>query len=326
MEGESSAVNVFYGIDIGGTTIKTALIAESGNIICKQSLDTRPELGVQAMADRLKDHMHDMLAESGLAGRHVLGVGAGVPAFFDVSRGVVVNAINLGWTEVPLVSVLQETFELPVAVDNDANLAALGESWQGAARGHANALCATVGTGIGGGIVVDGRLHRGAKGMAGEFGHLVVQRESGTRCNCGLYGCLETLASATAIVRAAKVLQVEGKLPADAALNGAEDVFLLAESGNEQARSVTDEAGHWLGYGLALLATAFNPDVIVIGGGVSRAGDVFLDPIRDAFRKNAVPLVWQACELRLATLCNDAGVVGAARLISQQLAERPKIQ
>jgi glucokinase len=311
-------VNVYYGIDVGGTSVKTALVSEFGEVIAKRSFSTQASTDVRNMADQMKETLHAMLVDTGISFGAVAGIGVGVPAFLDVSAGVVISAINLGWTNVPLVAILQDVFHLPVAVENDANLAALGESWVGAGQGHGCVLCATVGTGIGGGIVLNGLLFRGVNGMAGEIGHLVVQREDGYRCNCGMTGCLETLCSATAIIRHATELQACGQIPSDAVLTGAQDVFTLAHAGNEGARHVITQAASWLGYGLALTATTLNPDMIVIGGGVSTAKNALLQPVQAAFERYAVPRVVDATSIRLAALGNDAGVVGAARLSAQQ--------
>jgi glucokinase len=316
-------VKVYFGVDVGGTSVKTALVRETGEILTKHSFATQNGLGLTEMAAQLKGSLHDMVQQTGLAQTDVVGMGVGVPAFLDVEQGVVISAINLGWSNVPLASVLEGVFHLPVALENDANVAALGESWAGAGQQHSCVLCVTVGTGIGGGIVLNGSLFRGVNGMAGEIGHLVLQRENGIQCNCGLTGCLETLASATAIVRACKEKQKRGQISPDVEITGAKDVFALAETGDTAALDVIGEAGRWLGYGLAVVATTINPDVIVIGGGVSKAREALLTPVRSAFRRYSVPRVADAADIRFATLGNDAGVVGAARLSMQQLSANP---
>lgn len=314
-------MKVYFGVDVGGTSVKSALVRETGEILTKRSFATQQGLGLTEMAAQMQRSLHDMLQQCALTQADVVGMGVGVPAFLDVQREVVISAINLGWSNVPLASVLGGVFNLPVAVENDANLAALGESWAGAGQQHSCVLCVTVGTGIGGGIVLNGSLFRGVNGMAGEIGHLVVQREGGGQCNCGLTGCLETLASATAIVRACKEQQKRGHIPPNIEITGAKDVFALAETGDAAALAVIGEAGRWLGYGLAVVATTLNPDVIVIGGGVSKSREVFLTPVRSAFQRYSVPRVADAANIRFATLGNDAGVVGAARLSMQQLSQ-----
>jgi glucokinase len=314
-------VSVYFGVDIGGTRVKAALVNETGEILYKTAFDTMPERGLTDLSQRLRHVMSAGAEEIDLNPAEVLGVGVGVPAFLDVSSGVIIEAVNLGWSNLPFKSALEQVFERPVRIENDANVAALGESFAGAGRNHRNVLCATVGTGVGGGIVLNGEVYRGSNGMAGEIGHLVVDREHGTRCNCGRHGCLETVASATAIVRAAKKLQEKGALPAQIDITGAQSVFELAQNGDQSAQMVVENAAHWLGYGLALAAVTLNPDAIVIGGGVSKAGAFLLDPVRESFQTYALPRVVEGAALMLAELGNDAGVVGAARLIGQRLSE-----
>ncbi|MBX5435702.1 MAG: ROK family glucokinase [Alicyclobacillaceae bacterium] len=294
------------------------MVASSGQILNKRSFDTPPASGVEQLCACLNEALRQHLAATGLREANVAGAGVGIPGFLDVDRGVVVEAVNLGWRDVPLVAELERVLGLPVAIENDANLAALGEAWTGAGRGTYSVLCVTVGTGVGGGIVIGGRLYRGVNGMAGEIGHLVVNRD-GLPCNCGKRGCLETVASASAIVRAARDMQAQGRLAAGVAIEGAREVFELAAAGHEAARAIVNEAGHWLGYGLALCADTLNPDAIVVAGGVSKAREAWLRPVRDAFAAYALPRTRAAARLTLAALANDAGVIGAARLIAQQL-------
>ncbi|MCL6516833.1 ROK family glucokinase [Alicyclobacillus sp.] len=309
---------MWFGIDIGGTSVKTALVDDAGTPLIKRALPTDPERGPEDLCRRLAETLRAMADAAGVDRRAVRGAGVGVPAFLDLARGEVVEAINLGWRGVPLADLMADALGLPVAVDNDANLAALGEAWTGAGAGAETVLCATVGTGVGGGVVIHGRLHHGANGMAGEIGHMRVVREGGLPCNCGQTGCLETVASATAIVREARDRQDAGLLPPEERILGAEDVARLARSGHEPARWVMETAARWLGFGLAQAAVVLNPDVIVIGGGVSKAGDLLLAPARAAFSEYAQRLVAEATSVRLARLGNDAGVVGAARLAMQR--------
>jgi glucokinase len=312
-------VTVLYGIDIGGTSVKTAFIGDDGAILHRAEFPTRPETGIEDFLDRLHATYVQEANKAGLSLDDVVGVGVGVPAFFDAVRGMVVEAVNLGWKMVPLPQLIEARFHRPVAVENDANLAALGECWIGAGRGKSHLLCVTVGTGIGGGIVLDGEIYRGKNGMAGEIGHLTVQRHGGLLCNCGRTGCLETVASATAIIRNAR--QRLSHANGDVQIHGASDVFRLAEQGVAEAREVVAEAADWLGYGLALAATALNPDCIVIGGGVSKAQELFLRPVREAFERYSLERIHEA-QVIPAELGNDAGVVGAARLIQQRVARR----
>lgn len=311
-------MGIFLGLDIGGTTVKTALVTDAGEILHKHEFATNSTDAMDVFCSRTKDALDYSLRESGQTYASVRGVGVGIPGPVDLQLGTVIEAVNLGWFNVPVVRLLHDTLGLPVALENDANVAALGEAWRGAGAGSSSALCAVVGTGVGGGIVLDGRLYRGAQGAAGEIGHLIVKKD-GPRCNCGNYGCLETLASATGIVRAAKAAQERGELDASLAINGAEDVFNFSRTGNVAAQQVISDAAEWLGFGLALASCTLNPAVIVVGGGVSKAKDMLLDPVRRAFRKYVFPVIQDDTRIELATLGNDAGVIGSARLIAQQL-------
>lgn len=310
-------MDVWLGVDIGGTRVKTALVDATGSIVSKFDFDTGEGSTAGTVCQRIGEALAENLARAGLEGSSVRAVGVGIPGFLDPVAGVVGEAVNLHWVDVPFVQLLVNELGLPVTIENDANVAALGEAWAGAGAGHTTALCVTVGTGVGGGIVLDGRLHRGVSGMAGEVGHLVVQRTDGIRCNCGQYGCLETLASATAIVRNARQAQAEGNLPAEPAITEALQVFALAEEGHSAAERVISDAADWLGYGLSLIAIVINPDVIVIGGGVSKAQERFVTPVGSAFRKMSLKMVADVTSVRAATLSNEAGVIGAARLAQQ---------
>ncbi|WP_067932721.1 ROK family protein [Alicyclobacillus kakegawensis] len=304
----------YYGVDVGGTAVKTAVLDEDGVIMAKREFPTEAERGFEDLARRLSRILDELRQAAGLAVEDVRGVGVGVPAFLD--GDVVREAVNLGWHNVPLRQYLEDALRKPVRVDNDANVAGLGEAWKGAGAGARTALCVTVGTGIGAGIVIEGKIYRGMNGSAGEIGHMVV-RPGGRLCNCGNHGCLETLASASALVREAKRLQSVGELPDDLEIDGAQPIFALAEAGNKVAAGIIWDAGYWLGYGLASTATVLNPDVIVVGGGVSKAGEDLLRPVRAAFVEYSPARVHEAAEIRLARLGNDAGVVGAARLAAQ---------
>ncbi|RIV24248.1 ROK family protein [Alicyclobacillaceae bacterium I2511] len=312
-------MTVFFAVDVGGTSTKTALIDDKGTILDKQSFKTWRHIPLEDFNQGMVQALLDGMNAVGLQRRDIRGAGIGIAGFLDLNRGTVVEAINVGWNDVPFIALAQAALAMPVTIDNDANVAALGEAWIGAGSGARTALCVTVGTGIGGGIVMDGQLYRGVNGMAGEIGHLVVQRENGFLCNCGMHGCLETLASATAMVRLARAVQQRGEIPLDIVIDGAKVVVELAQQGNLAAQGVVREVAHWLGYGLSLAANTLNPDVIVIGGGVSTAGEIFLGPVRTAFLETALGRVAEAVEIRAAALGNDAGVVGAAALAAQRL-------
>jgi glucokinase len=245
----------------------------------------------------------------------------GVPGFHDFDRGLCEESVNLGWKDIYVIEEMEKRAGIPVRFDNDANAAALGEVWVGSGKGNRHALFITLGTGVGGGIVIDNRIYHGANGMAGEVGHLPIEPEQGERCNCGHVGCLETISSATAIRRAAVKRLERGENSSLQSIGNitTKDVFEHAAAGDSLAAAVVDYAARKLGYALALLGNTLNPEVIVIGGGPSRAGEVLYKPLEESFRKYALKRVREAASIRPAELGNDAGVLGAAKLIFSEL-------
>lgn len=303
------------GIDIGGTNVKLAIVRSDGRVLVDRSIPTAPERGPEAFSRTVGAEARAMADEASVAWDSVVGAGVGMAGFLDVERGWVEEAVNLHWRDVPLADLLQSSLDKPVRVDNDANVAALGEVWLGAGQNAHTALCVTLGTGVGGGIVIGGRIHRGASTMAGEIGHIMVKND-GELCNCGHRGCLETLASATALVRHAVAAGV--KSPDGGELT-AKEVFALAAEGHPAARAVVDDMIHWLAVGLAVVANILNPDVIVVAGGLVNAGDQLMEPLRAAFQREALARVARACRLVPAKLGDQAGVLGAARLVLQDI-------
>ncbi|MDI3328568.1 MAG: ROK family protein [Alicyclobacillaceae bacterium] len=308
---------VVLGIDVGGTNIKAGLVGPSGELVAKEAWPTEGRLGPREVIRRLAVRVKAMAERAGVSWERVQGAGSGWPAFLDLPSGVIEEAINLGWKDVPVAAWLEEVLQKPVAVDNDANAAALGEAWIGAGQGAGSVLCVTLGTGVGGGIVFNGALYRGASAMAGEIGHLPLKPE-GEPCTCGRRGCLETLASATAVVREARRRGVASPPGGPAALT-ARDVFALAAQGHPVAKEVVEEAASWLGLGLAAAANLLNPEVIVVGGGMAEAGDLLFVPLEAEFRRRALPRVARFCRLTPALLGGSAGVFGAARLAWQRV-------
>lgn len=312
-------MRMWAGIDVGGTTIKAAAVTEEGVIAAKVEEVTEPGRGAAAVFDKMVLLMRRAVRQAGWRTAELSGVGVGLPAFLDRETGMAEEAINLGWRQVPVAEELRRRLGgVPFAVDNDANAAALGEALAGAGQGFASALCLTIGTGVGSGIVLEGRLWHGATGMAGEIGHITVDPE-GRACNCGRRGCLETVASANGMV--AEVAEriaagVETGLPQDRPFD-AREVFAAAAEGDPAARAAVSRAIDRLGFVLAGVGATLNPHVIVIGGGVSAAGEALLYPLRAAFAKYALPRVQAGTRIRLARLGNDAGVIGAALLQKQ---------
>ncbi|MCC8167773.1 MAG: ROK family glucokinase, partial [Clostridiales bacterium] len=264
--------------------------------------------------------------DKGIVRDDVQGIGVGVPGPVN-ARGVVNGCVNLGWDVVDVKALLEELSGLPVEVGNDANVAALGEMWQGGGRGCENVLMVTLGTGVGGGVIVDGHIIAGAHGAGGEIGHMTVNPDEVSACNCGRCGCLEQYASATGIVRVAKAyLKDAGKALANQGAQQnqsvlynmeditAKDVFDAAKSGDEAAAAITDKVCGILGIALANIAVVADPEVIVLGGGVSKAGKYLADKVQKAFTGYA----FRACrdtQVALAQLGNDAGIYGAVKLM-----------
>ncbi|MFE7061039.1 ROK family glucokinase [Sutcliffiella sp. NPDC057660] len=312
------------GVDLGGTTIKMAFISQYGEIVHKWEIVTDiSEKGKNITTDIAKaiDKKLDELKEPK---SKLQAIGMGAPGPVNMATGLIYEAVNLGWENYPLKDLLEVETGLPVVVDNDANLAAIGEMWKGAGEGSKDLICVTLGTGVGGGIITHGDIVHGINGAGGEIGHITVIPEGGAPCNCGKTGCLETIASATGIVRKAKE-QVEkhpesrlAKVAKEEGLT-AKVVFELANEGEEVASMVVHQVTAPLGLVLANLANALNPEKIVIGGGVSRAGEALLNPLRKHFDQFLFPRTKVGVQIATATLGNDAGVIGAAYLAKTKI-------
>jgi glucokinase len=315
----------YVGIDLGGTSIKLALISSDGEIGFKTEAPTNVTNGGDHILYQMNKMIDRGLENLQLKRSQVKGIGIGAPAFLDMETGFVHEAVNLGWKNFALKDKLQELAQLPVIVDNDANIAALGEMWKGAGEGAKDILCVTLGTGVGGGVIINGQIHHGAKGTSGEIGHVTVVFDRGFRCNCGKTGCLETVASATGIVRLTQealrdgrssllqqIMEEKGKLEA-------KDIAISAEKGDKLSLEILDRVGNYLGLALGNHAVVMNPEKIVIGGGVSRAGDVLFKPIRNYYQKYALAHLTGSIGIVPATLGNDAGVIGAAWLVQTKL-------
>ena len=269
--------------------------------------------------EKLIEELAEELREAKEARPDVLAAGLGIPATIDRARGLAIQAVNLTIADVPIRDLMQERIGLPVFVDNDANMAALAEHLYGAGRGAQNVVMLTIGTGIGGGLILDGEVYRGSTGAAAELGHIVIE-EDGPPCqgNCPNHGCVEALASGTAIAKAGKQAAQRdpdsalGKALAEGPIAG-RTVTELALSGDGPAREVVAQAGRHIGVALSSLANIFDPDVFVIGGGVSVVGDLLLDPAREELRSRALPPQNES-PVKLAELGPDAGMIGAAAM------------
>ncbi len=310
-----------FGIDIGGTTVKMGLFDESGTLLAQQEIPTRTQDGGEHILPDIADAMDKMAADRGIAREDILGAGVGVPGAVD-GDNVVLQAVNLGWKNLEGGRILSERTGFPVAFGNDANVAALGEAWQGGGRGFRNLLLVTLGTGVGGGILIDGRILTGATGAGGEIGHLHLVDGETEPCGCGQYGCFEEYASATGAVRVARRLLAE--TDEDSALRGRDftcrDIFEAAAAGDALAKRATERYGEYLGKGLAICASVLNPEAIVLGGGVTKAGDILIELLTPSFKRCVFPPCANV-EWKLATLGNEAGMYGAAKLILDRVAE-----
>ncbi|MBS4215661.1 ROK family glucokinase [Neobacillus rhizophilus] len=315
------------GVDLGGTTTKIAFITMDGDIIHKWEIPTDNSDEGQYITSNIAKSIEEKLLGLNHPKDMLAGVGMGAPGPVDYDTGVILNTVNLGWKDnFPLKDSLEKATSLPAAVENDANCAALGEMWKGAGSGAKNLVCVTLGTGVGGGVISNGNIVQGVNGAAGEIGHITAIPFGGAPCNCGKTGCLETVASATGIVRLAlEEIQKDGaKGPlADVYVkNGkitAKDVFDTARTDDKLALSILQEVCIHLGLALANIANLLNPEKIVLGGGVSKAGEILLEPVMENFRRFAFTPVRNSTKLAIANLGNDAGVLGAAWLIRNKL-------
>lgn len=304
-----------FGVDIGGTTVKMGLFEATGTILEKWEIKTHTEEEGKAILPDVAASLKEKKAEHDLADSDIIGVGVGVPAPVT-EEGIVFGSANLGWKYKEVKKELEELTGLDVEVGNDANVAALGEMWKGGGLGQKNIVMVTLGTGVGGGIIIDGQILTGANGAGGEIGHICVNYEETDQCGCGNRGCLEQYASATGIVRLAKKKLEAGT--ADTVLNAenltAKDVFDAVKAGNQVAMEIAEEFGRYLGYALANIAALVDPAAIVIGGGVSKAGEILLDYVEKAY-KERVFFANKKVRFALAQLGNDAGIFGAAKMV-----------
>jgi glucokinase len=321
------AVRFVLGIDIGGTNLVVGSVAEDGSVLhAMQSEPTHAEDGATAVLDRLVALAERAIAQTRreIPGAKIIGVGAGAPGPLDTKSGIVLLTPNLGWVNMPLRQIIRDRLGLPATLDNDANCAVLGEWWVGAARGARHAIGITIGTGIGGGLVLDGKLYHGASDVAGEVGHATIDIE-GRRCKCGNYGCLEAYASGPNIaLRAVEELEVgavsalRGMVGGDLKKITAQTVYEAAHQGDELALEVVNDTAKFLGVGLANLLNVFNPEVVVVCGGVTLAGDHLFVPLRREVARRAFKPAVQACRIVPGELINTAGVYGAARVFLDQ--------
>ena len=306
-----------FGIDVGGTTVKMGLFTTEGELLDKWEIPTRKEDGGAYILNDVAASVEAKLAEKNIAKEDVAGAGIGVPGP-TLDTGYVSICVNLGWKDKNPANELSELLSIPVKAGNDANVAALGEMWKGGGEGYLDVVLMTLGTGVGGGIIINGEIAPSHRGVGGELGHITVNPDEEATCNCGNHGCLEQYASATGVVRIAKKLLAASK--EESSLRTletvtAKDVFDAAKAGDHLAVEAVEVLGKYLGLVVANVALTVDPDVFVIGGGVSKAGQVLIDVITKYYHKFAKIIGDNKAKVVLAKLGNDAGIYGAARMV-----------
>lgn len=328
-----SRTQYIIGVDLGGTNIVAGAMPDDGSReLAMRSEPTHAERGADAVVDRIVAMIAEVMAEvsasCGATSRDFVGVGVGAPGPLDREHGVVVVAPNLGWHNFPLRDEIGERVRLPVTLDNDANCATMGEWWCGAAKGARNVVGITIGTGIGGGVVLDGRLYHGSSDVAGEIGHTTIDA-NGRYCRCGNYGCLEAYASGPAIALRAREALERDLEPGESSIlptvvNGnldlltAAHVYDAAHQGDRVALEVVRDTARFLGTGIANLLNVLNPDVVVLAGGVTKAGARLFEPLRAEVRRRAFRPAVEACRIVPGSLPGTAGVVGAVATFKAQ--------
>ena len=304
-----------FGVDVGGTTCKIGFFENSGNMLDKWEIKTNTENHGASILDDIVASLESKLADAGISKDEVEGVGIGVPGPVK-NDSVVCECVNLGWGTFDVAETLSEKIGLPVKVGNDANVAALGEMWKGGGQGCQNGVMVTLGTGVGGGVILGGKILTGSNGAGGEIGHIRVNYEEKDVCGCGKTGCLEQYASATGVVRLAKkaLEKKEKKTTLVADDLSAKAVFDAAKAGDELAMDIVEKFGFYLGMALAHISQVIDPEVFVIGGGVARAGQIIIDEVSKNYEEN-VMFALKNKAFKMAELGNDAGIYGSARMV-----------
>lgn len=320
--------NKLIGIDLGGTTTKFAFLNTKGDILEKWSIPTDVAENGVYIVPNIVESIQKKMSDMGFKKEEFIGIGMGSPGSVDRSQGTVVGAFNLNWRTVqPVREQIESSLNIPFYLDNDANVAALGEQWRGAGEDEANVVFITLGTGVGGGIIVDNQLVHGANDTAGEIGHMTVSdHRFNFACTCGKEGCLEALASATGISNIAKQMVQETEL--DSSLKQvfekyntieAVDVFNQAKAGDQLAKDIVEIICDYLAFAAGNIANLLNPSSIIIGGGVSMAGNILKETVENKLMKYLFPPLRDKTKVKIAELQNDAGVIGAGSLVLNEL-------
>jgi len=330
---ESEERKLILGVDLGGTKIATALANAQGEILARGYSSTPAQAGPDAVINSILATIEKTISSGEIDLSQLLGIGIAAAGIVDSDNGRVIFSPNLpGWREVPLRDAVEQRFGIPAYLGNDANLAALGEWCFGVKKKVANLIYITVSTGIGGGIIADGKLYTGSCGAGGEIGHMVID-VSGPRCNCGSVGCWEALASGSALAREAVKQITKGAntsiiefVDGDLSKVDAKVVFLAAKQGDGLAKELISRLGYYFGIGLVNLVNIFNPELILIGGGVAKMGDLLLRPAIEVVKERAFATPANAVEIRPALLGDDSGVLGAVAFVLDNLAEESLIR
>lgn len=308
-----------FGVDVGGTTCKIGLIKTTGEIVEKWEVPTDTSNNGENILKDICESLDKKMGEYNMTPNDIEGVGIGLPGPV-LANGTVLNCVNLGWGTFNVTEKMSSMFHnIPVKADNDANVAALGEDWMGAGKDYSSIVMITLGTGVGGGIIINNKIVQGFNGGAGEVGHITVNEEEAEECGCGRCGCLEQYCSATGVVRLAKrylASHDDDTKMRDMNPLACRDVFNFAKEGDAASIAVVKEMSECLGKGLAIIASVVNPEAFVIGGGVSKAGQYLVDNVEGYYRDNCFTPCSNA-EVKLAQLGNDAGIIGAAALVSR---------
>lgn len=309
---------IYVGVDVGGTSIKVGICNADGDLIQTYEGPTEVNKGSDAILHNIAKYARAIVDESTYEWEQVGGVGIGIAGFLDIPNGIVKFAPNLKMENVDLKTFLENELQKTIKVNNDANVAALGEAWAGAGKGISHCVCYTLGTGVGGGIIINGKIVEGFQGMAGELGHIAIVPDlEAIQCGCGKMGCLETVSSATGIIRMAKDAVERGDRTSLSQVENimAKDVIDAAKAGDEVAARIVQRAAYYLGKSMATMAIVLNPQYFIIGGGVSKAGEFLFEQIREVFEKYTLDQAKENVKIVPAILGNNAGVVGAAGLI-----------
>ncbi len=314
----SAKVNI--GVDLGGTDIKVAVVDCEGAVLYSDCAPTEAHRGYGHTINNIIRAINNILQKNNLDISQIGGIGVGCPGQVDPEKGLVKFLPNIpGWINIELADILEKELGLKAGVDNDVRCAALGEQKFGAGKGYNNIVCITVGTGIGSGIIMNGKLIRGANSCAGEIGHMILRDTGGKFCGCGNTGCFETLASGPSIVEMAENYIMGGKSSKFKELAGdgpitPELVARAAGFGDEVAKAIFKQAGYWIGIALTNVVNLLNPEIIIIGGGVAKSGNLLLEPIRKTVRERALKTALENLQIVEAQLGNDAGMIGASLL------------